>query len=217
MKKDVLKKRVLTSAVLIFFIFLIFKSIYFMVLALLIFGTISILEFLNLTKKIFKRNVFNYTVNFFYIFFLSIFSISFFYLYNFQHTKLILFILLAGCVASDIGGYVFGKIFKGPKLTKISPKKTISGALGSLIFTCVVILSLIYIETNFLNFSIFIVSLVTSISCQFGDLFFSFLKRKAKLKDTGNFLPGHGGVLDRLDGIFFGIPFGFLTLILLFK
>lgn len=217
MKKDVLKKRVLTSAVLIFFIFLIFKSIYFMVLALLIFGTISILEFLNLTKKIFKRNVFNYTVNFFYIFFLSIFSISFFYLYNFQHTKLILFILLAGCVASDIGGYVFGKIFKGPKLTKISPKKTISGALGSLIFTCVVILSLIYIETNFLNFSIFIVSLVTSISCQFGDLFFSFLKRKAKLKDTGNLLPGHGGVLDRLDGIFFGIPFGFLTLILLFK
>ena len=217
MKKDVLKKRVLTSAVLIFFIFLIFKSIYFMVLALLIFGTISILEFLNLTKKIFKRNVFNFMVNFFYIFFLSIFSISFFYLYNFQHTKLILFILLAGCVASDIGGYVFGKIFKGPKLTKISPKKTISGALGSLIFTCVVILSLIYIETNFLNFSIFIVSLVTSISCQFGDLFFSFLKRKAKLKDTGNLLPGHGGVLDRLDGIFFGIPFGFLTLILLFK
>lgn len=217
MKKDVLKKRVLTSAVLIFFIFLIFKSIYFMVLALLIFGTISILEFLNLTKKIFKRNVFNYTVNFFYIFFLSIFSISFFYLYNFQHTKLILFILLAGCVASDIGGYVFGNIFKGPKLTKISPKKTISGALGSLIFTCVIILSLIYIETNFLNFSIFIVSLVTSISCQFGDLFFSFLKRKAKLKDTGNLLPGHGGVLDRLDGIFFGIPFGFLTLILLFK
>ena len=217
MKKDVLKKRVLTSAVLIFFIFLIFKSIYFMVLALLIFGTISILEFLNLTKKIFKRNVFNFMVNFFYIFFLSIFSISFFYFYNFQHTKLILFILLAGCVASDIGGYVFGNIFKGPKLTKISPKKTISGALGSLIFTCVVILSLIYIETNFLNFSIFIVSLVTSISCQFGDLFFSFLKRKAKLKDTGNFLPGHGGVLDRLDGIFFGIPFGFLTLILLFK
>ena len=217
MKKDVLKKRVLTSAVLIFFIFLIFKSIYFMVLALLIFGTISILEFLNLTKKIFKRNVFNVTVNFFYIFFLSIFSISFFYLYNFQHTKFILFILLAGCVASDIGGYVFGKIFKGPKLTKISPKKTISGALGSLIFTCVVILSLIYIETNFLNFSIFIVSLVTSISCQFGDLFFSFLKRKAKLKDTGNLLPGHGGVLDRLDGIFFGIPFGFLTLIILFK
>ena len=217
MKKDVLKKRVLTSAVLIFFIFLIFKSIYFMVLALLIFGTISILEFLNLTKKIFKRNFFNFIVNFFYIFFLSIFSISFFYLYNFQHTKLILFILLAGCVASDIGGYVFGNIFKGPKLTKISPKKTISGALGSLIFTCVVILSLIYIETNFLNFSIFIVSLITSISCQFGDLFFSFLKRKAKLKDTGNFLPGHGGVLDRLDGIFFGIPFGFLTLILLFK
>ena len=58
--------------------------------------------------------------------------------------------------------------------------------------------------------------MITSISCQLGDLFFSYLKRKAKVKDSGNFLPGHGGVLDRLDGILLGIPFGFLTLTLIF-
>ena len=70
---------------------------------------------------------------------------------------------------------------------------------------------------NLFNLKILIVALITSISCQLGDLFFSFLKRKAKLKDTGNFLPGHGGILDRLDGIFFGIPMGLITLSLLIK
>ena len=114
--------------------------------------------------------------------------------------------MLVGCVASDIGGYVFGKIFKGPKLTKISPNKTIAGSLGSFTLASLTTLSLIFLETNIINFSIFLIGLNTSLFCQLGDLFFSYLKRKAKLKDTGNFLPGHGGILDRLDGIFFGIP-----------
>ena len=70
--------------------------------------------------------------------------------------------------------------------------------------------------TNSINFKIILVGLLTSVFCQLGDLFFSFLKRKGNIKDTGNFFPGHGGVLDRLDGIFFGIPFGFILLILLF-
>ena len=138
------------------------------------------------------------------------------FLYSFQQSKFILAVLLIGCVASDIGGYMLGKILKGPKLTKISPNKTFSGAIGSFIFSCTLFSSLIYYETKVFNFRIIIIGLMISLFCQIGDLFFSYLKRKADVKDTGNLLPGHGGLLDRLDGIFFGIPLGFLTLILLF-
>ena len=216
MTLNVLRKRIITSVILILLILLMYSSIFFMISGLLIFGVLSILEFFNLTKRIFKKKIYYLISNFLYILFISFFSTAFFILYNLTQTKIILFILLFGCVASDIGGYLFGKLLKGPRLTKISPKKTISGALGSFILTCLVITSLIYYETNNLNYSIIITGLMTSLFCQFGDLFFSYLKRKAKLKDTGNFLPGHGGILDRLDGIFFGIPFGFITLILLF-
>ena len=129
--------------------------------------------------------------------------------------KTLIFILLTGCIASDIGGYVIGKFFKGPKLTSISPNKTISGSLGSFVFTCLIfiIISLMFVDD--LNYKIFILALITSLAAQAGDLFFSFLKRKAKIKDTGNLLPGHGGVLDRLDGIFLGVPVGLITFILL--
>tara|TARA_B100000123_G_C25692536_1_gene411506 strand:- start:359 stop:748 length:390 start_codon:yes stop_codon:yes gene_type:complete len=126
-----------------------------------------------------------------------------------------LFILLFGCIGSDIGGYIFGKTFKGPKLTSISPNKTISGSIGSFIFTFLIVGILMFYFTGKFNLKIFILSFFTSLACQIGDLFFSFLKRKAKVKDTGNILPGHGGALDRLDGIFFGIPAGFLTLSIL--
>ena len=134
-----------------------------------------------------------------------------------------LFIILI-CIFTDIGGYVFGKVFKGPKLTKISPNKTYSGLLGSFIFP--VIVSLIYNKyytltgtyfssklpgVNFeLNFLIFI--LFISMISQLGDLIISFFKRKAKIKDTGNLLPGHGGLLDRIDGLIFVIPILYLTL-----
>ena len=130
--------------------------------------------------------------------------------------KLIIFILLAGCIASDIGGFVFGKIFKGARLTKISPKKTISGSIGSIILSSIVMLSLIYYFTKMISLNLLMISIFTSIFCQLGDLLFSYLKRKAKLKDTGNFLPGHGGVLDRVDGILIGIPFGFFTILIIF-
>ena len=217
MKEKKLKKRIITSFVLILLIYLIFNSLHLMISSLLILGVLSILEFFSLTKRIFKKKVFYIMSNFVFIVFISFFSISFFTLYNFNQSKFILLVLLIGCVASDIGGYVVGKFLKGPKLTSISPMKTISGSIGSFVFSCVTTSGLIYFEINIITFSILVIGLMISLFCQIGDLFFSFLKRKAKLKDTGNFLPGHGGILDRLDGIFFGIPFGFISIILLLK
>ena len=216
MKKNNLKKRIFTSLALIFFIFLIFNSLYLMISSLLILGILSILEFFNLSKKIFNKKIYFFLSNLVFILFISIFSFFFFLLYNFQQSKFILVVLLIGCVASDIGGYMLGKFLKGPKLTKISPNKTFSGAIGSFIFSCTLFSSLIHYETKVFNFKIVIIGLMISLFCQMGDLFFSYLKRKANIKDTGNLLPGHGGLLDRLDGIFFGIPLGFVTLILLF-
>ena len=135
---------------------------------------------------------------------------------NFKQLEIILFSLIIACVASDIGGFIFGKYFKGPKLTKISPKKTISGAIGSLLFSTIIYSGIFFFYNKNFNLNIVLVGLLTSMACQFGDLFFSFLKRKAKVKDTGNFFPGHGGVLDRLDGILVGVPFGFIIIIVLF-
>ena len=129
---------------------------------------------------------------------------------------LILFTILLGCITSDIGGYIIGRIIKGPKLTKISPNKTISGAVGSLIFSTMMISILFFYYFEIINIKIIFLGIFTSIGCQLGDLFFSYLKRKANMKDTGNFLPGHGGVLDRLDGILFGLPIGFVSFILIY-
>ena len=117
----------------------------------------------------------------------------------------ILMMSISVCIASDIGGYVFGKIFKGKKLTSISPKKTYSGLFGAYILS---VMSSYLIFYNFFSLNYIITfSVIVSTVSQSGDLFVSYLKRKAKVKDTGEFLPGHGGLLDRLDGILFAIPF----------
>ena len=119
------------------------------------------------------------------------------------------------CVSSDIGGILFGKFFKGPKLTKISPNKTISGSLGSFLFSILASLLLLGYIFNTSLIDNILLGFFVSLSVQLGDLFFSYLKRKAKFKDFGKYLPGHGGVLDRLDGIFFGVPSGLLALAIL--
>ena len=211
-----LKKRIFTSFLLLALVFLIYSNNLVLVYSLIILGVLSIIEFLNISKKIFYNYYYIFTVNLFFIIYLFLYCFFFFFFSNFPQLKIILFSLLFGCIASDIGGFIFGKIFKGPKLTKISPNKTISGAIGSIIMTWIIISCSIFYFTNFISFDFFIISIFTSISCQLGDLLFSFLKRKAKIKDTGNFLPGHGGILDRLDGIFLGIPFGFISFILIY-
>ena len=210
-KKD-LKKRVVTSIILLFASILMIKFNFISIYILITLGTISIIEFLQISNKIFKKYYFKYFFNFLFIIYILFFCYLFFIFINYLQLKIILFTLIFGCVASDIGGFVIGKIFKGPKLTKISPKKTYTGALGSIIFSSVTISASFYLFTNNFLYSFLIVSVLTSISCQIGDLFFSFLKRKARLKDTGSLLPGHGGILDRIDGILFGVPLGFVYL-----
>ena len=117
------------------------------------------------------------------------------------------------CVFSDIGGFLFGKIFKGKKLTKISPKKTISGSIGSFLLSLALVpLFFQYFLSEKFNstFDLILLALIVSLSCQLGDLFISYIKRKAKVKNTGDLLPGHGGFLDRIDGILFAIPLGMI-------
>ena len=209
-------KRFLTSIFLIILIFLIFIYNYILVFSLLILGIFSFLEFSNISKKITKSASKNLLMNLIFLNYVFVFSVSFYFFSNSFSTKIILFLILMSCISSDIGGYVFGKILKGRKLTKLSPNKTISGAIGSVVLSCLTISLLFYLMTKNFNYLIITIGILTSLGCQIGDLFFSFLKRKAKVKDTGNFFPGHGGVLDRLDGIFLGVPTGYLSLILLY-
>ena len=216
MKNKEFKIRTLTSCILLFLVFLIIFFDFALLYSLIILGILSLIEFFNLTKKIFKANYLRILLNIVFSFYIILFCFLFFFLTITFNLKLILFSLLFGCIASDIGGYIFGKTFRGPKLTKISPNKTISGSLGSIILTIFILVILNnYLTKNF-DFKIVILAIITSITCQAGDLLFSFMKRKAKVKDTGNFLPGHGGALDRLDSILLGLPFGYLTLIILY-
>ena len=190
-------------------------SNFFLIFTLIVLGVLSVLEFLKLTQKIIKRKLYYFTINLVFLIYLSVFCFLFFFFSNFPQTKIILFLILSGCISSDIGGYIFGKTFKGPKLTKISPNKTYSGMFGSIFLTLLIFSTIVFYLTNSLSYKIILYALTTSISCQIGDLVFSYLKRKAKLKDTGNFFPGHGGVLDRIDGVLLGMPIGFISMLLL--
>ena len=216
MIKKNLKERIFTSIALLLLTLLFFISKFILIYTLIVLGVLSIMEFTNLINRIYKEPKFIFFSNIVFIIYIFLFSFFFFYFSNIFQLKILLFLILAACIASDIGGFIVGKTLKGPKLSKISPKKTISGSFGSLLFASFFFSIGFFYLTNTTNIKIFLVGLLTSVFCQLGDLFFSFLKRKANVKDAGNFFPGHGGVLDRLDGIFFGIPFGFISLILLF-
>ena len=144
--------------------------------------------------------------------------ISFFLIYNFrlnlgENYWPFIFILLI-CISTDMGGYVFGKTFKGPKLTSISPKKTYAGMIGSFIFF--VVLFFVLLVMNFINkefiLSYLIFILIISSVSQIGDIFISYFKRLSHIKDTGNLIPGHGGLLDRIDGMIFAFPISYLFL-----
>ena len=132
---------------------------------------------------------------------------------NVNDAKIFIFVILIS-VSTDIGGYIFGNLFKGPKLTKISPKKTYSGVLGSYFLS--IIFSIYYTDYYELYYwsdtELFIIILLISTISQLGDLIVSYFKRKSKIKNTGKILPGHGGLLDRIDGIVFAVPFAHILL-----
>ena len=158
-----------------------------------------------------KKN--NFIKNFGIIFLLFSFY-SAFYVREDNGLNIFLFIIIV-CIFTDLGGYIFGKTFKGPKLTKISPNKTYAGVIGSFLLSLIAGLVFIkYIDgTNIQNsnqLELFMIILSISLISQIGDLIISYFKRKAKLKDTGKILPGHGGLLDRIDGLIFVVPIIYL-------
>ena len=211
-----LKKRIITSIVLIgIFLFCYFIHAYFFYALIVIVSLISWIELNNIFKKIkLKKSLKNINVFLSFIY-LSFFTFIVCYSY---HEKISLIFILLVCIFSDIGGYIIGKTIGGKKLTKISPKKTISGSIGSLFFSIIPLFILnIYDNDEYpIKIFIFLLCLLISLACQIGDLFVSYLKRKAKVKDTGNILPGHGGLLDRIDGIILAVPVGIVGLIIIY-
>ena len=212
-----LKKRIITSIVLLALLLIMIIDNFFQVYILIICGIYALLEFFEINSIIHKKsNIKNFIFNCMFISYIFSFCVIFVILSFYFHFKILIFLILLTCIFSDIGGFIFGKIFKGPKLTKISPQKTISGSLGSFLFSIIFLNFAFFYLTNNFDPYLLIVGLLTSLGCQIGDLFFSFLKRKSLIKDTGNYLPGHGGVLDRIDGMLVGIPVGLLTLIIVY-
>ena len=214
-----LQKRLLSSLVMIptALFFILKGSIFFTFFLFIIFIATSY-EWISISKKIIL-------MKFTGIIFLIL---SFFLAYKLRINEgayVFIFVVLIS-VCTDIGGYIFGKLLKGPKITKISPNKTYSGVIGGFIIS--LIGGLIYYEymsiTLIFNFVLgfgkyisfdlylFIIILMISAISQIGDLVISYFKRLAKVKDTGKLLPGHGGLLDRVDGIIFAIPFSYLIL-----
>ncbi|MDC0240009.1 phosphatidate cytidylyltransferase [Candidatus Pelagibacter sp.] len=220
-------KRIITSLFLLSILLIAnFSHHYIFISSVLTLGIIICYEANNIFSKLIISNIsqhktINKKLNFNLLLlniltFCYIFFVFCYFSYEIHRLKTPIFFLyiISICFFTDIGGYVFGKIIGGKKLTKISPKKTISGTIGSFIF-CIIPLILFFnqnyldLELNFYNISFcFFVSLIS----QIGDLFISYLKRKAKIKDTGKILPGHGGVLDRVDGMIFAVPFSYFLL-----
>ena len=213
---DELKKRIITSILLISLLVAMYHYSFIMIIAVIIITIIVWIEFFALISKIFPKNkpkerllrLLYKVISLLYLLLLVFFIFAIETYYSDLRLYLLYSILVS--ILSDIGGLIFGKIFKGRKLTKISPNKTISGSIGSLIFS----LSLIHFFNEELIFNnvliLIIITILISITSQLGDLFISLLKRKAKVKDTSDLLPGHGGFLDRVDGIIFAIPIGIL-------
>ena len=213
-----LTKRIITSVPLILLLGFSFSNSIILTISLIIVSIISWIEFNSLISKIFIKK--NYKIKFYKLFinflsliYLTLFSLLIFSGISQDNLKLLMLFLFSICITSDIGGLLFGKFFKGRKLTKISPNKTISGSIGSFILSLILVpIFRPFFDIEFSNlYDLILLAVFVSFFCQIGDLFISFLKRKAKVKDTGFVLPGHGGILDRIDGMLLAVPLGMAT------
>ena len=216
-----LQKRIVTSIFLILLLIAMFFYTFILIISLIIIAIISWIEFYALISNIFRKNdqknrVFRFICKALSLIYLS--ALVYFVLLaktTNDETEIVIAYSILISVLSDIGGLVIGKIFKGRKLTKISPKKTISGSMGSFIFPMLLIPFFYKIQFSQNLLSLFAITIAISLTSQLGDLFISLLKRKAKVKDTSDLLPGHGGFLDRIDGIIFSIPLGIYLFIII--
>ena len=149
-------------------------------------------------NKIFIKKNYIYLLGFLI---LLVFLVSLLKIYNAESYNLKFLWLVLIAWLTDIGGYIFGKLIGGPKLIKISPNKTWSGVIGSIIlsqFACLIF----FLDNNYkIDFNIFFYQFLLSITGQIGDILMSYIKRLNDKKDTSNFIPGHGGFLDRVDGL----------------
>ena len=222
-----LQKRIITSAVLLSLL-IIFNFSKFFGMGVLIFALFICIEFSELLSKLVgpglvKHNrysshseklnlkyLFLQILAIFYV--LIVFGVSAFEIHGRSGSPVVFLFVISICFFSDIGGYFIGRTIGGKKLTKISPNKTVSGSIGSFLFSILPLLLFYNFDQYEYSFSInnILFCLLISLVCQLGDLFISYLKRKAKIKDTGFILPGHGGLLDRVDGIIFAVPFAYL-------
>ena len=211
-----LKKRILTSIFLIVLLVAMYNYSFVMIISLIIIGIITWVEFYALISKIIisntlKSKFLRFSLKASSLFYLSL-LIFFIILIESYYINLKIYLVYTLLVAifSDIGGIAFGKFFKGKKLTKISPNKTISGSIGSFVLPFLLIPFFDYELIRYESLTLLMITIFISLTNQLGDLFISYLKRKAKVKHTSNILPGHGGFLDRIDGIIFAIPAGIL-------
>ena len=205
-------KRVLSSIILIPIV------LYFIIVGSNLFNFFISACFLIIGFEWYKmsKDKFHFIFGYFFLIF------SFYTIYslrnNFDQEYIHIMFVVLICVATDIGGYAFGKIFRGPKLTKISPKKTYSGMIGGFILSIIAILIsnnyVFFYQIENFNLKIIILTLLVSAISQVGDLIISYFKRLSKIKDTGNIIPGHGGLLDRVDGMIFAFPFYYMVIIL---
>ena len=203
--KNELQKRILSSIFLISIsFFFIIEGSFLFIFFILISFCIIIFEWYLMSKN---KNYFIPGLIFLFFSFVSI--------YNLRVTTndyLVFLFVTSICILTDIGGYIFGKLIKGPKLTKFSPNKTYAGMFGGYLLSFISIIFISFANFNYKGLNIFIFILIISTVSQLGDIFISYFKRLSKIKDTGKIIPGHGGILDRVDGMIFAFPVAYFII-----
>ena len=209
MIKNELTKRVFSSLILIpVVLFVIIEGSILFNLFISICLIIAAYEWLQMSKLNFQK-----------IFGLLFIMISFYTIYkirndfNQDYFRILLITII--CISTDTGGYICGKLLKGPKLTKFSPNKTYAGVIGSFLFSIIITILFFELTSKIYDYKYteetFIFVLAVSLVSQIGDIIISYFKRLFKVKDTGNIIPGHGGILDRIDGMIFAYPFSYVV------